>query len=95
LSYLDLQEIMAERGIRVDASTIYRWVQAYAPEQDHRRIKRLVRLGLSFKRFDTARRTLQDNETVSMIRKGRVEHGKSRDGKALATSVEPLFRGVA
>jgi transposase-like protein len=31
LSYRDLQEIMAERGIKVDASTIYRWVQAYAP----------------------------------------------------------------
>ncbi len=36
LSYRDLQEIMAERGIEVDASTIYRWVQAYASELDHR-----------------------------------------------------------
>ena len=36
LSYRDLQEIMAERGIEVDASTIYRWVQAYAPELDRR-----------------------------------------------------------
>lgn len=25
---------MAERGIEVDASTIYRWVQPYAPEPD-------------------------------------------------------------
>jgi transposase-like protein len=36
LSYRDLQEFMAERGIEVDASTIYRWVQAYAPELDRR-----------------------------------------------------------
>jgi hypothetical protein len=41
------------------------------------------------------RRTLQGYETISMIRKGQVEQGKRRDGKALATSVEPLFRGVA
>ncbi|MGA2082018.1 MAG: IS6 family transposase [Holophaga sp.] len=208
LSYRDLQEIMAERGIEVDASTIYRWVQAYAPEldrrlrrnlkptqgnwhvdetyirikgvwhylyravdaagqsvdfrlskhrdtlaamaffenailrphndspetlvvdrnpsypvalellkksghlsptaqlktgralnnlieQDHRRIKRLVRPGLGFKRFDTARRTLQGYETMSMIRKGQVEQVQRRDGKALATFVEALFRGVA
>ena len=32
LSYRDRQEITAERGIKVDASTIYRWVQAYAQE---------------------------------------------------------------
>jgi transposase-like protein len=32
---------MAERGIQVDASTIYRWVQAYAPELDRRIRRRL------------------------------------------------------
>jgi transposase-like protein len=42
LSYRDLQEMMAERGIEVDASTIYRWVQAYAPELD-RRIRRKLK----------------------------------------------------
>src|SRR5205809_176801 len=31
LSYRDLEEIMAERGISVDHTTIYRWVQHYAP----------------------------------------------------------------
>jgi transposase, IS6 family len=31
LSYRDLQEIMVERGLSVDHTTIYRWVQHYAP----------------------------------------------------------------
>jgi transposase-like protein len=36
LSYRALEEMMAERGITVDHSTINRWVQAYAPELDKR-----------------------------------------------------------
>src|SRR3954464_15692257 len=31
LSYRDLEEMMAERGLSVDHTTIYRWVQRYAP----------------------------------------------------------------
>jgi transposase-like protein len=204
LSYRDLQEMMAERGIQVDASTIYRWVQAYAPEidrrirrklkptrgdwhvdetyihikgvwhylyravdavgqtvdfllsarrdtfaaklfleeailrphnyfpetivvdrnpaypaalsilqkeghlsptahlrtgralnnlveQDHRRIKRLMRPRLGFKNFESARRTIQGYEAMSMIRKGQVDQVKRRDGKVLASFVEDLF----
>jgi hypothetical protein len=36
LSYRDLEEMMAERGLSVDHTTIYRWVQEYAPEIDKR-----------------------------------------------------------
>ena len=36
LSYRDLEEMMFERGIKVDHTTIYRWVQAYSPELDKR-----------------------------------------------------------
>jgi IS6 family transposase len=36
LSYRDLEEIMAERGLSVDHTTIYRWVQRYAPELEKR-----------------------------------------------------------
>jgi len=28
--------MMAERGVRVDHATIYRWVQTYAPEMEKR-----------------------------------------------------------
>ena len=34
ISYRDLEQMMAERGVWVDHSTIYRWVQRYAPEGD-------------------------------------------------------------
>ena len=36
LSYRDLEEIMQERGLSVDHTTIYRWVQHYAPELEKR-----------------------------------------------------------
>ena len=36
LSYRDIEELMAERGLSVDHTTIYRWVQRYAPELDKR-----------------------------------------------------------
>lgn len=36
LSYRDLEEMMRERGLHVDHTTIYRWVQRYAPEIDKR-----------------------------------------------------------
>lgn len=36
LSYRDLEELMLERGLRIDHATIYRWVQRYAPELEKR-----------------------------------------------------------
>jgi IS6 family transposase len=36
LSYAHVSELVAERGIEVDASCIWRWVQAYAPELNQR-----------------------------------------------------------
>ncbi len=36
ISYRDLEEMLAERGISVDHTTIYRWVQRYAPEMEKR-----------------------------------------------------------
>ena len=32
VSYRDLEEMMKERGLNADHTTIYRWVQHYAPE---------------------------------------------------------------
>ena len=36
ISYRDLAEMMQERGVEVDPSTIFRWVQRYAPELEKR-----------------------------------------------------------
>lgn len=36
LSNRNLEEMIAERGLTVDHSTVYRWVQVYAPELEKR-----------------------------------------------------------
>ena len=36
LSYRDLEEMIQDRGLSLDHTTIYRWVQAYAPELEKR-----------------------------------------------------------
>jgi transposase-like protein len=36
ISYRDLAEMMSERGVAVDPSTIFQWVQRYAPEIEKR-----------------------------------------------------------
>jgi len=36
ISYRDLEEMMEERGVDVDHTTIYRWVQHFAPEMEKR-----------------------------------------------------------
>jgi transposase, IS6 family len=36
ISYRDLAEMMQERGVNLDPSTIFRWVQRYAPEIEKR-----------------------------------------------------------
>src|SRR6478736_2350517 len=41
LSYRDVEELLAERGLSVDHATVWRWVQRYAPELDRRLRKRL------------------------------------------------------
>src|ERR687885_325701 len=61
-------------------------------EQDHRRPKRLVRPGLGFGRFHTARRTLAGYEAMAMVRKGQVRKIGGRDMQAQATFVAELFQ---
>jgi transposase, IS6 family len=36
LSYRDVEELLRERGARVDHTTVFRWVQRYAPELEKR-----------------------------------------------------------
>jgi len=36
INYRDLEEMMIERGVEVDHTTLYRWVQQYAPEIEKR-----------------------------------------------------------
>ena len=64
-------------------------------EQDHRRIKRLVRPGLGFGSFRTARRTLAGFEAMAIIRKGQVRNISGGDIGGQATFVTGLFETAA
>src|SRR5271166_4516709 len=41
LSYREVEELLAERGLLVDHVTVWRWVQRYAPESERRLRSRL------------------------------------------------------
>jgi IS6 family transposase len=64
-------------------------------EQDHRPLKRLVRPGLGFGGFQTARRTLSGYEVMAMIRKGQVRSIGGRDMRAQVRFVASLFEVAA
>ncbi|MBP2316165.1 transposase-like protein, partial [Azospirillum soli] len=34
ISYRDLERMLADRSVAVDHTTLFRWIQAYAPELD-------------------------------------------------------------
>jgi transposase, IS6 family len=51
LSYRDLEEMMDERGLAINHTTIYRWVHAYAPELE-KRIRPHLRLTSDSYRVD-------------------------------------------
>jgi transposase-like protein len=64
-------------------------------EQDHRFIKRLVKPGMGFFSFETAERTLQGYEIMSMIHKGQVNDVAKGNIKGQVTFIASLFGVVA
>src|ERR1041384_3023023 len=53
LSYRDLEEMMNERGLSVDHTTVFRWVQRYAPEINKRMRQHLKMSGTSYRLDET------------------------------------------
>ena len=53
LSYRDVEEMMREGGLDVDHSTVFRWVQRYAPEINKRIRPYLKMSGASFRVDET------------------------------------------
>ncbi len=53
LSYRDLEEMMRERGLTVDHTTVFRWVQRYAPEINKRILPHLKMSGTSYRVDET------------------------------------------
>ena len=64
-------------------------------EQDHRRIKRLVRPGLGLASFHTARRTLAGYESMAMVRKGQIAAIPANDMPAQSAFIAALFGAAA
>jgi transposase-like protein len=64
-------------------------------EQDHRRIKRLVRPGLGFKSFTSALQTIAGFEAMAMIRKGQVVGAPANDMGAQRDFITTLFGAAA
>jgi transposase, IS6 family len=64
-------------------------------EQDHRRIKRLIRPGLGFGGFWTAPRTLTGMEAMAMIRKGQIRNIGGNDITAQREFIAGLFQMAA
>jgi transposase, IS6 family len=60
-------------------------------EQDHRFIKRLVKLGMGFFSFETASRTLQGYEAMKMLRKGQMHGVEKGDRMKQVAFIASLF----
>jgi transposase, IS6 family len=64
-------------------------------EQDHRRIKRLVRPRLGFKSLMAATNTIAGYEAMAMIRKGQVLAAPANDMQAQSNFIATLFTAAA
>ena len=53
LSYRDMEEILEERGVEIDHTTPYRWVQEYAPQLEAEHRKRRKVCGTSWRMDET------------------------------------------
>jgi transposase, IS6 family len=60
-------------------------------EQDHRTLKRRVKLAMGYGSFRTAWRTIQGIETMHMLRKGRVRRVPKDDVVAQVRFIHKLF----
>ena len=64
LSYRDLTEIMCERNLSIDPSTIWRWVQCYAPELNERIRRELKPTNGSWRTDETFHEMPGDCQTI-------------------------------
>jgi len=72
LSYRDLAEMMQERGVMVDRSTIFRWVQRYAPEIENGfgDIRAIIRCPGGSMKFMCTSAVREDTCSVPSTRRG-------------------------
>src|SRR5436309_2178066 len=97
LSLRNVEELLEERGLEADHTTVWRWVQRYGPEleQDHRAIKRRVNAKQGFREFGAARRTIQGYEAIHMLRKGQVRWVSGNDVRRQNQFINKVFELAA
>jgi len=101
ISYRDLEQMIGERGVPVDHSTIYRWVQPVhrqvkylnnVVEADHGKLKQLIKPVRGFKTLKTAYATIKGFEVMRALRKGQAAiFNLTRDIRGEARIVERAF----
>ncbi len=64
-------------------------------EQDHRFLQRLIKSGLGFKSFNTARRTIKGYEAMNILRKGQVIGVSKGDVLAQLNFMAQIFEVTA
>lgn len=64
-------------------------------EQDHRGIKRLVKSGMGFGSFNTARRTIKGYEIMNMMRKGQIEKVEREAVRERVKFIHQIFEVAA
>jgi hypothetical protein len=67
LSYRDVEELLAERGVHADHVTVWRWVQRYAPEMERRLRCRIKPTNDSWRVDETYIRVKWDTEHPSNL----------------------------
>jgi transposase-like protein len=88
------KELKAERVLPASCELRQRKYLNNLIEQDHRFIKRLVKLGMGFFSFETAWRTVQGYEAMNMLRKGQIHGVEKGDRMKQVAFIVSLF-GVA
>jgi len=64
-------------------------------EQDHRFVQRLIKPGMGFKSFNTARRTIKGYEAMQMLRKGQVTRVPKADVQAQLNFMAKILKVAA
>ena len=88
------KELKAERVLPASCELRQRKYLNNLIEQDHGFIKRLVKLGMGFFSFKSARHTLQGYEAMNMLRKGQIYSVEKGDSLKQVAFIARLF-GVA
>src|ERR1700746_1807550 len=89
LSYRDLVEMMAERGVTVSHSTILRWVQRYVPEFEKRWARYARRIHSSWRMDETA---VSVRGGAHYLDRAVDKHGKTADSLLCADCGELAVR---